>query len=81
MLSNQINNNKIYNSVNNLSLVLVTFLYIVYYQCDPVSCSRTSNFHSVPTTVKAYENDTVVLPCTHNCKLQIFVLCFNVLKS
>ncbi|KAK9696203.1 hypothetical protein QE152_g32061 [Popillia japonica] len=28
-----------------------------------VTCSVSSNFSSVPTTVKTYENTTVLLPC------------------
>lgn len=30
------------------------------------------DFYSVPTTVKTYENDTVLLPCGYKCK---FFLC------
>lgn len=28
----------------------------------------TRDFYSVPTTVKTYENDTVLLPCDYKCK-------------
>uniref|UniRef100_A0A336K7B3 CSON015259 protein n=1 Tax=Culicoides sonorensis TaxID=179676 RepID=A0A336K7B3_CULSO len=42
---------------------LITILIL---SCDLASCSRNSKFFSVPTTVKAYENDTVVLPCEYN---------------
>lgn len=31
-------------------------------------------FKSVPTTVKTYENETVLLPCYHNGKLYLFQL-------
>lgn len=31
------------------------------------------DFYSVPTTVKTYENDTVLLPCGYKCKLGVIL--------
>lgn len=54
----------------NVSSSTTIFIIIILslLSCDLISCSRNSNFYSVPTTVKAYENDTVVLPCEYHCK-------------
>lgn len=51
-------------STTNFIIIIISLL-----SCDLGSCSRNSNFYSVPTTIRAYENDTaVILPCEYNCK-------------
>lgn len=54
---------------SSTSIFIIIVLSLL--SCDLTSCSRNSNFYSVPTTVKAYENDTVVLPCEYNCKFKV----------
>lgn len=44
------------------------------------------DFYSVPTTVKTYENDTVLLPCGYKCKLGVILardlsmLCYKLIS-
>lgn len=44
-------------------VVLIWMYYVVGIQTDSYFTSNSENFESVPTTVKTYENDTVLLPC------------------
>lgn len=44
-------------------VVLIWIYYVVGIQTDNYFTSNSQNFKSVPTTVKTYENDTVLLPC------------------
>lgn len=43
--------------------VLIWIYCIGVIKCDSYFTSNSENFESVPTTVKTYENDTVLLPC------------------
>ncbi|XP_055372548.1 protein amalgam [Condylostylus longicornis] len=57
-----------------LSIIPIGFLQIFLMQMDSIRADLNYNhnennntiFESVPTTVKTYENDTVMLPCTVN---------------
>lgn len=53
-------------SVHNAYMVvaLIWFYYVVEIQTDNYFTSNSENFESVPTTVKTFENDTVLLPCS-----------------
>lgn len=55
----------IFSNRNKLNL-LVVIIGLVVMQSDKVRAVRNTNFISVPTQVKAYENSTVVLPCLYN---------------
>lgn len=47
----------------------ILFITNALVQCDLThQFNVNNNFQSVPTTVKTFENDTVLLPCNHNCK-------------
>lgn len=45
-------------------VVLIWIYYVVGIQTDNYFTSNSENFESVPTTVKTFENDTVLLPCS-----------------
>lgn len=54
-----------------VSTNLILFLINALVQCDLThQFNVNNNFQSVPTTVKTFENDTVLLPCNHNCKYE-----------
>lgn len=54
--------------------VLIGIYCIGLIKCDNYFTSNSENFESVPTTVKTYENDTVLLPCYSVCELlDIFI--------
>lgn len=44
-------------------VVLIWIYYVGVIKTDNYFTSNSENFESVPTTVKTYENDTVLLPC------------------
>lgn len=53
-------------AITNLILFITNALVV---QCDLThQLNINNNFQSVPTTVKTFENDTVLLPCNHVCK-------------
>lgn len=43
--------------------VLIWIYYVGLIKTDNYFTSNSENFESVPTTIKTYENDTVLLPC------------------
>lgn len=43
-------------------------ILMLFLTLSSVLCDINNNFNSVPTTVKTFENDTVLLPCYHNSK-------------
>lgn len=46
--------------------ILIAIIFISTIECE---INANNNFDSVPTTVKTFENDTVLLPCYYHCKL------------
>lgn len=66
-------------TIKSTNIVAITnfilFITNALVQCDLThQFNVNNNFQSVPTTVKTFENDTVLLPCNHNCKYERFVL-------
>ena len=56
-------------------IVLITWLWFLAHLSQgheinivPSDDIYSRDFYSVPTTVKTYENDTVLLPCGYMCK-------------
>lgn len=52
--------------------ILFWICCVAQIKCDDYFTSNSKNFESVPTTVKTYENDTVLLPCYSVGKLISF---------
>lgn len=50
-----------YGSVVTVALIWIYCVGVI--NSDNYFTSNSENFESVPTTVKTYENDTVLLPC------------------
>lgn len=50
------------------SVLLMLILSLLIFNCDLVLSVKNSKFLSVSTHVSAYENETVVLPCTYHGK-------------
>jgi hypothetical protein len=50
----------------NLSTKLCTILILI--NIINVKCDVDYKFKSVPTTIKTFENDSVLLPCNHESK-------------
>lgn len=61
--------------------IILGFYFILLLKskvCDVSGMSVNRNFKSVPTTVRTFENDTILLPCYHNCEYIFFLfLCFG----
>lgn len=58
----------------NMANILATTNFILFLTNALIQCNSSNvnnNFQSVPTTVKTFENDTVLLPCYHNCKYDL----------
>lgn len=47
----------------HMVVVLISIYCIGMISTDSYFTSNSENFESIPTTVKTYENDTVLLPC------------------
>lgn len=65
-------------------VVVVSYLMKIVASTENYFTTNAENFSSVPTTVKTYENDTVLLPCYSVCKYlkclvlfaMVIVFCF-----